>query len=834
MPSGGPGFRCAAPHRFPNEVIFAVTVVLDPVEAPRYLGQPVLRREDRRLLVGRGRFIADLSPMGHVCTAAILRSPHAHALIRGIRVDAALALDGVVGVLVGTEVARLLRPFPLTAPARMTYYPCAVDRVRYVGEPVAVVVARDRYVAEDALERIEVDYEPLPAVTDAEAAMAPGAPLLHPEQGSNVAHHRTFCYGDPDGAFATADLVVRGRYAFPRVSAMPMETYGVIAHYDPAEDVYTIWANFHGPFTLHSVLAHSLGVPANRLRVVVPPDIGGSFGIKAGLYPYMALLAAASRRFGVAVKWVEDRLEHLAASSAAAERVAYIEAAARADGRITALRLRFIDNVGAYMRPPEPACLYRTHGNLTGPYDIRHVALETYAVVTNKCPTALNRGYGGPQHAFPIERVLDRVAQELGLDPAEVRRRNLIRQDQFPYRTATGGLYDSGQYEAALDKALELIGYEELRRQQRHPRPDGRRLGIGLACVVEPSGSNMGYVTLGQTPAERAQGLPKSGCVEAVSLAVDPSGTVTVRLSTTPQGQGHETVAAQVVAEELGIDPDQVQVVAGMDTFTLPWTVSSGSYSSRFAPLTASALMLACRRLKERLVAVAAHLLDVPADQVVWRGGGALHPDHPDRFLSLRRLAGTVHWNPASLPPDLEPNLEVTVRYSLPVATAPDDADRVDSSATYGFVADAVAVLVDPATGEVEVLRCASVHDAGRILNPMLANGQIYGGAVHGLGMALYEELRYSPDGQLLTATFMDYLCPTAAEVPPIQIAHVESPSPLTLSQAKGLGEGSTISLPSAIANAVADALGVDVAELPLSPMRVWAMARGIRGEVGR
>ncbi|MCL6637208.1 MAG: xanthine dehydrogenase family protein molybdopterin-binding subunit [Alicyclobacillus sp.] len=790
-----------------------------------YLGQPLARLEDARLTSGQGRFIDDLRPLPNLHHAAILRSPYAHARIRSIRCDQALALPGVRAVVTGADAARWLKPFPVGVKVAAPYYPIAVDKVRYAGEPVAVVVADSRYTAEDALASIVVEYEPLPVVVDPELALSPEAPRLHEGLDSNLVHQRTFSYGDAARAFTEADVVIRHRFTFPKVHATPLETYGVIAHYQSSEDTYTVWSNFHGPFTLHSVMAAALQVPGNRLRVLVPQDVGGSYGNKSGVYPYMVLMAVVSRLAKVPVKWVEDRQEHLLASSTGTDRVTWIEAGFRRDGTLTGLRMRYIDNVGAYLRAPEPACLYRMHAALTGPYRVRDVEVEALAVVTNKCPTGLIRGYGGPQHCFPLERVMQMAAQELGLDAAEVVRRNLIRACEFPYTTPSGGVYDSGDYEQALARALERIDYAGWRQRQAEARAAGRYLGIGLACVVEPSGSNMGYIALAQTPAERERGLPKSGCAEAASVTVDPTGSVCVRFSTVPTGQGHETVAAQVVADALGIAPAAVRVITGMDSWTQPWTVASGSYSSRFAPIGANAVYRAAHQVREKLLQMAAHALGVPADALELRGGYAQVREQPDRRVSLQRLAGMAHWHPAGLPAGMEPGVSATAFFNLPTAQAPAADDTVNGSVTYGFVADAVLVEVDPETGRVQVLDYVTVHDAGRLLNPLLAEGQIRGGLACGLGQALYEELVYDATGQLLTGSFMDYLCPTSAELPPVQLDHIESPSPLTPLGAKGLGEGNVMSAPAALANAVADALEplhVVIDKLPLTPAAVW------------
>jgi len=780
-----------------------------------WVGQPVPRLEDEALLRGRGRYLDDLDPVPNACHAAILRSQLGHARITRLDVSAALELEGVVGVLTGADVAELSRPFPAGVESPIPYYAAANEVARYAGEPLAVVVANDRYTAEDALELIEVDYEPLPPVMDAlTAAETPGL----------LASDRTFRYGDPEAAFAQAHLVVSQQFRFPRWSATPIECYGVVADWDEAAGALTAWANFQGPFTLHGVAAAALGVPGGKLRLITPPDSGGSYGNKASVFAYVVLLGLASRKLGVPVRWTEDRIENLAASAGATARVTHVEAAFAEDGELLAIRYDAVEDVGAYVRAPEPATLYRMHGSLSGAYRVQHVATRNRVVLTNRCPTGLNRGFGGPQLYFALERTMAIAARRLGLDPAELARRNLVRAEQQPYRTPSGGLYDSGDYPACLEDVLQLARYDERRAEQQRARAEGRLFGIGLACVVEPSISNMGYITLAQTAAERAQAPPKSGNTEAASVLVGPHGGVSVRIATTPQGQGHATACAQIVADALGLTPAEVDVQTEMDTATSAWTVASGAYSSRFSGVGAGAVYRAAEQVADKARRIAAHLLECAPDDIELVDGKARVRGNPERALSLRRIAGTAHWNPESLPDGMDAGLESTSFYAAPNLEPPDDQDRVASSAAHGFIADVAVVEVDRATGEVQVLEYATVHDAGRLLNPLLVEGQMRGGFAHGVGAALFERTEYDDDGNLLTGSFMDYLCPTAPELPPLTSAHRESPSPFTPLGAKGLGEGNTMSAPAAIANAVADALGHDDVELPLTPPRVWQL----------
>jgi 2-furoyl-CoA dehydrogenase large subunit len=759
-----------------------------------WIGRSLPRFEDEALLRGEGRFIDDLAPVANAAHAAVLRSPFAHARI--VRLDAGRALDaeGVVGVLTGEDVVALSRPFPAGIDSPVPQYAAAHETVRFVGEPVSVVVARDRYLAEDALELIEVEYEPLEPVLD---------PVTAAETDACVSD-RSFHYGDVDAALAAAELVVRERFGFPRWSAAPLECYGVVADWNHAEGSLTAWANFQGPFTLHSVAAAALGLPGSRLRLITPPDSGGSFGIKSAVFAYVVLMGLASRKLGVPVRWIEDRLEHLAGSSSSTGRVTGVEAGFSAEGELVALRYDAIEDVGAYVRAPEPATLYRMHGSLSGAYRVRNVAARNRVVLTNTCPSGLNRGFGGPQLYLALERTMAIAARRLGIDHAELVRRNLVGADEVPYTTPSGAIYDSGDYEACLDDALELARYEERRAEAEAARSDGRLVGVGLACVVEPSISNMGYITLAEPAATR--GLPKSGNAEGCTISISPLGGITVRLSTTPQGQGHRTVAAQVVADRLGVDPSEVDVLSELDTSTSPWTVASGNYSSRFSGVGAGAVALAAERLAEKLATIREHL--------------------GDETMPLRRVAGAAHWNPDGLPPGLEPGLQETAYCSAPNLAPPDGDDRVASSAAHGFIVDVAVVEVDRDTGQVAVLDYVTVHDAGMLLNPLLADGQVRGGFAHGVGAALLERLAHDEDGNLLTASFVDYLCATAPEIPELRIGHRSSSSPFTPLGAKGLGEGNTMSAPAAIANAVAGALSRDDVEPPFTPARVWTLLR--------
>ncbi|MEI5667788.1 molybdopterin cofactor-binding domain-containing protein [Bosea sp. CCNWLW174] len=793
-------------------------------ETISWTGQSVERVEDAALLTGRGRFIDDLGIRPGTLHAAILRSPHAHADILSIGTGAAAALPGVVAIVTGRDLARLTTPMVAGLKIAAENWPMAVERVRYVGEPVAIAVAENRYLAEDALDAIEIAYKPLPAIVDSVASMAEEAPVLHEKAGANLVSDRRFRYGEPEAAFAAAAHTISVSIAYPRNTGAPMETFGVVAEYDPHEGIYDILANFQGPFSIHTVLARALKVPGNRLRLRMPPDSGGSFGVKQGVAPYAVLIGVAARIAGRPVKWIEDRLEHLGAAVAATNRVTTLKAAVSAQGRISALDWDQIEDCGAYPRAPEPATLYRMHGNMTGAYDIRHVAMRNRVVLTNKAPTGLVRGFGGPQVYFALERLMQRIAVELRLDPLDVIRRNLIPAGAFPYRTATGALYDSGDYQAAIEQAV-AGRLAELEQRRDAARAAGRRYGIGLAAVVEPSVSNMGYITTVLTAEERRKAGPKNGAQATATVSIDPVGSVSVHVASTPQGQGHRTVLAQVVADIFGLPHRDIRVVADLDTGKDAWSIASGNYSSRFAAAVAGAAHLAATRLRDKLALIAADQLKAEPGQIGFAGGAVFAKGNPDKTIPFGRIAALCHWSPALLPDGVDQTIRETAFWTPPQLTAPSEGDEINSSLCHGFIFDMAGVEVDPSSGKVRIDRYVTMHDCGRVLHPGMVEGQIRGGFAQALGATFYEELAYAEDGAFLTGTFADYLLPTATETPDIEILHIETPSPFTPLGTKGAGEGNCMSTPVCLANAVADALGVSDIALPLTPARLAALA---------
>jgi 2-furoyl-CoA dehydrogenase large subunit len=781
--------------------------------------QPSTRVEDADLLRGRGRFADDLPEPRGVLHAAILRSPHAHAELVSIDASAALAMPGVACIVTGEDARRWTKPFAVAVKTPMQHWCLAVDRVRYVGEPVAVVLAQDRHLAEDALEPIAVEYRPLPVILDPEAATLADAALLHPAVGSNIVSDRSFRYGDPAAAFSVAAHRIAITTRYPRNAGTPLETFVVIAEHVPGEDAYEVVANFQGPLAMHPVMALALGVPGNRLRLKTPPDSGGSFGAKHAVFPYIVVMALAARKAGRPVKWVETRLEHLTAATSATNRVTNLTAAVDEHGVITALDWDQLEDCGAYLRAPEPATLYRMHGNMTGAYRVPNLAIRNRVVMTNKTPSGLVRGFGGPQVYFALERLTQKIALTLGLDPLDVIRRNLV--DRFPYRCPAGAVLDSGDYHAAVEQAVSEGGLDALYRRREEARAAGRLYGIGFAAIVEPSISNMGYITTVLTPEERQRAGPKGGAQAAAGVAIGPLGDVSAVIDSLPQGQGHRTVTAQVVGDLFGLPASAVRVEAALDTGRDAWSIAAGNYSSRFAGATAGAAYLAATRLRDKLARIAAAQLNVRPEEVWFAGGRVFAATNPENTLDFTRLAGIGHWSPGSLPDGDAAPLRETVFWSPAALQPPNEADEINSSATYGFVFDFCGVEIDRDTGEICVDRYVSLHDAGRILNAALFDGQVRGAFAMAIGAALYERFIYDESGSFLSGSFADYAVPTAGMVPDLLVLHRETLSPITPLGAKGVAEGNSMSTPVCIANAVADAVGVGDLELPLTAPRL-------------
>jgi 2-furoyl-CoA dehydrogenase large subunit len=787
-----------------------------------WVGASIPLKEDARLVAGRGRYVDDLARPG-MLHAAMLRSPHAHARVVSIDTSAAETMAGVAAVMTGAEAAHLSGPIrPLIpTPVAVPDYCLAVDRARFVGEPVAAVAAVDRATAEDALERIVVHYEPLEAVVDPEAAIRPGAPLLYPDLGTNVVWHDTLTYGDVDGAFARADGVLRERFEIQRYASTPLETFGVIAEYDRDIDGYEFWTNDQRPGLTIAVLAESLRVPQSRIRLRCP-DIGGGFGNKRRP-AYVLVCALLARKSGRPVKWIEDRIENLTALMHACNGVMELELAYRADGTVIGLLARDVTDEGKNLITATQHNLIKL-GNIANGYRIQAIQYEAWSVLTNKCPSGANRGIGKPFICFAIERAMALLARRLKLDPGDLRLRNYVRSDEMPYTTPPGGQYDSGDYSATLEKALARLDYAGWRAEQARARAAGRLLGIGIATSVEPAGTNQASYQL-ITGRQTA-----SGSAEAALVRIEPDGQVRAALGNPPSGQGYETVVAQIVADELSLTPDQVAVARGFDSSTTPWLYLSGNYSNKFSITDVGAVIGAAGRVRDKLLRLAAHRLEVDLADLELRDGTVRVRGGPDRGLSFRDLARIAYADVLRLPPGEDPGLEALCAHQNPLATPVDAQKRVRAQLVFANAAHCCVVEVDPRSGLVKLLKYLVVHDCGRELNPLIVEGMVHGATVHGIAAALLEEFRYDEHGQFLTSTFMDYLKPTAADVPEIEVDRLEHPSPFTPLGAKGVGEGGAIPGPATVANAVEDALapfGVVIRSLPITPERVWRWMQG-------
>src|SRR5262245_8046691 len=740
---------------------------------------------------------------------ALRRSDQAHARIARIDAEAARRSPGVVGVFTADDLKAVM---PLTAQSRMRGYfatplrPLAVGKVRYVGEPVVAVVAQTRYLAEDAAELIEIDYEPLPAATDLEAAAADGAPLLHEEAGSNVIVAREFARGDVDMDIAQAAVAVGGRFRFRRKTPMAIESRACLAEYRAGG--LTLHSTSQVPGIIRDALVDALGLPANSVRVVAP-DVGGGFGGKASLYPEEILVAALARELGRPVKWTGDRLEDLISTSQSFDEVIDAELALSDDGRIVALRADVTGDIGAYSIYPWTAGLepVQVISFLPGPYRVPTYRGRTRGVLTPKPPGGPYRGVGRPISAFVMERLMDVAAARLKLDPRELRLRNLIAPEEFPYRTAPGIVWDRCEFIGCLEKACGAIGYDELRRQQAEARARGRWVGIGIACYAELTGIG--------SRISAAPGMPINTGTDTATVRIDSGGTVTASFGVSSHGQGLETTLAQVVAQELGVRVQDVRVVHG-DSAAV--THGTGTYASRSTVLAGGAGTLAARAVRAKVVRMAGHLLEAPESEIEVADGEIFVPG-TNRKMTFRELGRAVHSQMGRLPKELREDLEATNQYDPFFGTA--------SSAAH--IAE---VEIDPETYLVKVGRYVVAEDCGRVINPLIVDGQVHGGVAQGIGAALLEEIIHDQGGQQLTASLVDYLVPSAAEIPKIEVVHVESESLSTLGGYRGMGEGGTIGAPAAIANAISDALrplGVEINELPASPERLFRLISASR-----
>ncbi|ATY85761.1 carbon monoxide dehydrogenase [Kyrpidia spormannii] len=772
-------------------------------------GTAIKRREDPRLITGNGRYTDDVQLPG-MLYAAILRSPHAHARIRRLDVEKAKRAPGVVAVFTGQDVAGKVAPIPTAwlppgSDIKTTAHPAlAVEKVRYVGDGVAMVVAESRYAARDALELIEVDYEVLPAVVDAEKAMEEGAPVLHDDAPGNVAFHWQ-AGEDPAAEFEGADVVVRHRFRQQRLIPNAMEPRSAVAQYNAGSGEMTMWLTSQNPHIHRFLLSNILGIPEHKLRVVAV-DVGGGFGSKIACYADEALVGFAARELGRPVKWTEDRRENFLVTTHGRDEVIYAELAGKRDGTMVGLRIRMVANMGAYLSTAAPGVPTILFGLITvGPYRIPKAHVDVFGVFTNTTPTDAYRGAGRPEATYVIERMADLFAKEIGKDPVEIREKNFIPSDAFPYTTPLGLQYDSGNYEGTLRKAMDMLNYEEFRKEQERLRAQGRYVGIGWSTYVEICG-------LGPSQVAGAVGF-QGGLWESATVRVHPGGKVTVFTGASPHGQGEETTFAQIVADRFGIPVEDVEVVHGdTDRISMGW----GTYGSRTTPVGGSAIAMAADRVLEKARKIAAHMLEVSEEDVEFADGTFQVKGVPSRQAKFQDVVLQAHlaWN---LPPGVEPGLEAQAFY-----------DPVNFC--YPFGAHACVVEVDPETGKIEILRYVAVDDCGPVINPMIVEGQVHGGIVQGVGQALWEGAVYDEQGQLVTGSFMDYAMPKAKFFPAFETAHTVTPAPHNPLGVKGIGETGTIAATPAVVNAVVDALapfGVTDLEMPLTPEKIWKVIHG-------
>jgi 2-furoyl-CoA dehydrogenase large subunit len=793
-----------------------------------WVGRSVKRKEDSRLLTGLGKFVDDLKLPG-VAYAAILRSPHAHARILKIDVSKAEELMGVVCTLTGEEVAKKTDPFLQISPApanKLKDYCLAVGEVNHVGDPVMAVVAETRATAEDALELVEVEYEVLEHVLDARKSIEPGAPVIHDEVGSNLVFRGEWNYGDIEDAKKRADRVIRKTLHFHRFSSTPIENNAVLAHYDKATGFLNIYCNNQMPMFCIPWISFALKFPSNRIRMITG-DTGGGFGTKIISYPYMTLVSLLTMKAGRPVKWIEERSEHLLAANHGNERTFEVEVPVLNDGTIMGMDVKAWDDCGAYTRY-EPAGAVIWAQVTPGAYHFKNFRMDFSQSMTNKCPVGPNRGYSRMQHLWMIERSVDIVARELGIDPAAVREKNLIRPEEMPYETPSGGVYDGGDYPGALRKAMELIDYPAMRKLQAEGRKQGRATGIGLAIAMDSGTNNFGQVKIVNPD------NPFSGNSEGARISIDGLGQIQVALGMTPQGQGHETFASQIVADELGVTPDQVAVLPGFDSGINPYSHQSGAYASRSAVMGTGALLGAAAKLKAKVAAIAAHLMKADPKDIKFKEGNLVDRATGNK-IPLWQVANVAWVNNVLLPPGMEPGL-VATHYWKPEFTLPDERWRHNQTLTYSYQAHASVVELDRETGKFKLVRYVIVDDCGRQINPMIVEGQVHGAAAHGIGAAMFENFEYSEDGQLQSSTFVDYLVPTALDIPDIAMATMETPSLFAPRGIKGVGEGGGVPI-SAIANAVDDALtpyGVEITDSHQNPQHLYRMIRAKEARVPR
>ena len=792
--------------------------------AEKYVGKRVKRTEDPRLIKGLAHYVDDIG-LPDTLHVAFVRSMYAHAKINGIDTSEAVKAPGVVAVYTGKDVATKVGPVPCAAALPDLKVPdyrvLATDKALFVGHPIAAIVATDKYAARDAADLVAVDYDELPVVVDVEAA-AKGGALVHESFGDNIAYKLTSGEGDIDAAMKAADRIVSQKMIHQRLAPIAMEPRGVLARYFPGEEELTVWSSTQIPHLLRTQLALMIGIPENKLRVITP-EVGGGFGSKLNVYAEEALLGWISMQLNKPVKWIESRRENVAATIHGRAQVGTIEVGVKNDGTLTGLRYNVIADLGAYHQLLTPAIPTLTGLMLSGAYKIPAIQMNVTGVFTNKMSTDAYRGAGRPEATYVVERAMDIVAHELKLDPVEIRRKNFPNASEFPFHTATGLDYDSGDYEAALKKALDISGYKNLREQQKGSQDNGKLLGIGLSSYVE-------ICALGPS-----QAMPAGGW-ESATVRIEPTGKVTILTGASPHGQGQETSFAQIAADELGVDINDVTVIHG-DTGVVQYGI--GTFGSRATAVGGTAVFIAIQKLKEKAEKIAAHMMQCDASAIAFEAGrysrhaaaaaaagtsepvipvgeapaGALPEPQTDgrTSLTIQEIALAAHIA-KEIPPDTEPGLSATYFFE-------------PKNFTFPFGTHVCVVEIDKETGETRIVKYVAVDDCGKVINPLLVDGQIHGGIVQSIGQALYEEVVYDDQGQLVTGELMDYALPKASQLPWFETDRTETPSPVNPLGVKGVGEAGTIGATPAIVNAVIDALspyGVTHLDMPLRPEKIW------------
>jgi len=787
---------------------------------PKLVGARVKRREDPRLIQGRGAYVDDIALVG-MLHVAFKRSDVAHGRIKAIDTKAAAAMDGVEAVYTGADIAKILPPMPIGTPfPSPEHRAVAVDTVRFVGEPVAVVVARDRYIARDAADAIVVDYEPLPAVVDVEQAMTGKPTVIHPDfpnnlavalvpSGTGVTPEGAVDDSAIEAAFKNADLVISQRMVNHRLAPCAIEPRGVVAHFEPGKGTMTIWSSTQNPHILRTFIAALNGLGQNQVRAIAP-EVGGGFGCKINIYGEEYVCSAVSKALGIPIKWNEDRSEAFVATTHGRDIVAYVDLAAKRDGTVLGLKMRLIADIGAYNMLLTAAVPTLTQMMANATYNIPVLRTTLTEVFTNKTPTDAYRGAGRPEATYFVERAMDMLARELSMDPADVRRKNFIRPDQFPFTTQCGAVYDSGDYAKALDRALKNANWEQLKKERDAARARGRLVGLGLSMYVEVCGFGP------------SSSLPTGGW-EHAQVTIERDGRISATTGASPHGQGNETTFAQMLADQFGVPIEHVTILHG-DTAVVKQGI--GTFGSRSQAVAGTTLSLAGAKVKSKMARFAAAIMEASEEDLVFENGRIFVKGAPASAKAFADIAAYAYV-PVPLPPGLEPGLS-------------EEAFWEPTNCTYPFGCHISMVEIDRETGEPTLLKLVAVDDAGTLINPLIVEGQIHGGLAQGVGQAMIEEVVYGDDGQLLTGSFMDYGLPRAIDFPRFELDATVTTTPVNPMGAKGVGEAGTLGSTPCIVAAVVDALsefGVKHVDMMMRPEKLWRIIQGPRqgsGQGGR